>query len=254
MRLLVISMLVAGCASPIATHSTFPSNWRMVDLTHVLAPDVPTYTGAPGMESKTLATVEKQGVYINEVTLLEHVGTHVDAPAHFAKDGIPIDRLPVEKLVLLAAVIDVSAAAAKNPDYAVTADDLQRWEQHHGPLSARHIVVVHTGWGARWPDPARYRNADEQGVMHFPGVSVEATRMLRTRGVPAIGIDTLSADPGAAKAFDAHKDFLGGGYHVENLANTDKLPEAGAVIAVAPLPLRGGSGSPARVIAFVPER
>jgi kynurenine formamidase len=252
MRLLVISMLVAGCAG---THSTFPSNWRIVDLTHVLAPDVPTYMGAPGMESKTLATVEKQGVYINEVTLLEHVGTHVDAPAHFVKDGVAIDRVPVEKLVLEAAVIDVSAAAAKNPDYALTVDDLQRWEQRHGSLSAKHIVVVHTGWGARWPDPARYRNPDDQGVMHFPGVSVEASRMLRARGVAAIGIDTLSADPGAVKAFDAHKDFLGGGgYHVENLANTDKLPEAGAVIAVAPLPLRGGSGSPARVIAFVPER
>jgi len=249
MRLLVAWILAAGCAP---AHPAFPSGWHIIDLTHVLAPDVPTFGGKSAISSKPLAKVDPDGLYLNEVTLLEHVGTHVDAPAHFVTGGASIDQVPVERLVLQAAVIDVTTAVASNADYALTADDVRRWEHRNGALTAHHLVLVRTGWGMRWSDAARYRNPDAQGTLHFPGVSADAARVLRDRGVPAIGIDTLSIDPGPSTTFDAHKTFLGGGgYQVENVANLDKLPETGAVIVVSPLPLAGGSGSPARVIAFV---
>ena len=73
------------------------------------------------------------------------------------------------------------------------------------------------------------------------------------RGVAAVGLDTASLDPGACKAFTAHRVLLAAGiYGIENLTNVAMLPAKGATVVVAPLKLAGGSGAPARVFAFVP--
>lgn len=178
----------------------------------------------------------------------------MDAPAHFAVGGATVDRIPLDALMGPAAVVDVSARVAAQPDYAVTAEDLVAWERQHGPLGPEHLVLIHTGWSERWPDEQRYRNTDAAGTMHFPGLSVEASALLRARRVRAVGIDTLSTDPGPSATFDQHKDFLGGGgYHIENLKDLSALPPTGAFVVVMPLALKGGSGAPARVLAFLPR-
>jgi kynurenine formamidase len=253
---IIAAVTAAACAArtpPPATPS-FPLGWRVVDLTWPLAPDIPTFSGQPTYTARTQKTVEADGYYIAGVTLDEHTGTHVDAPSHFATGGAGVDQLPLEQLVGPAAVVDVTAAVAANPDHAVTVADLRAWESQHGALGARTIVLIRTGWAERWREPARYRNPDPQGVMHYPGVSVEASRYLTERGVRAIGIDTLSTDPGPSATFEQHKQFLSaGGLHIENVAHLDQLPATGAVVVIAPLPFRGGSGAPARVLAFVPS-
>jgi kynurenine formamidase len=106
----------------------------------------------------------------------------------------------------------------------------------------------------RWPDQTRYRNMDASGVMHFPGFSVEAVKLLMERGAVGIGIDTLSVDYGASKDFEVHRlDLPAGLYNLENLANLDKLPEAGAFLIAAPIKLEGGSGGACRVFAVLPQ-
>jgi kynurenine formamidase len=115
-------------------------------------------------------------------------------------------------------------------------------------------VLVRTGWSERWPDEKLYRNIDAKGSMRFPGVSMAASRYLRERSVKCLGIDTLSTDPGLSKTFDQHKHFLaGGGYHLENLTGLQALPENGALIVVGALPIRDGSGAPARVLGLIPR-
>ncbi|WP_438017120.1 cyclase family protein [Sorangium sp. So ce315] len=226
---------------------------RVVDLTHPITPGMPLFPGNKPYALETLSTVEKDAYYSNRFAMDEHAGTHVDAPAHFRVGAATVEQMAPEQLVGAAAVVDVTAKVAASPDYQLTVDDLRGWEARHGALGARHIVLVRTGWGARWSDPAKYLNQDAKGVMHYPGVSVEASRYLRDRGVRGLGIDTLSTDPGPSETFEQHKAFLGdGGYHIENLANLEQLPETGAVVVVAPLPLGRGSGAPARVLALVP--
>ncbi|WP_437675647.1 cyclase family protein [Sorangium sp. So ce131] len=226
---------------------------RVVDLSHPITPEMPLFPGSKPYATQTLGTVEKDGYYINRFSMDEHAGTHVDAPAHFKTGTATVEQIAPEHLVGAAAVVDVTAKVAASPDHQLTVEDLRGWEARHGALGPRHIVLVRTGWAARWGEPARYQNQDAKGVMHFPGVSVEASRYLHERGVRGIGIDTLSTDPGPSQTFEQHKTFLGaGGYHIENLANLDQLPETGAVVMVAPLPLARGSGAPARVLALVP--
>lgn len=267
----MLLVLFAGCAKPapppekevpkvaiptfkVTTADMFGAA-RVVDLTHTLEPDIPFFPGGAPFATEPLATIEANGYYSQRLTLGEHTGTHIDAAAHFVAGGATVDRIPESALFGPAAVVDISGAVAQSVDYSLSQADLMAWEQKYGPLSARHIVLVRTGWSERWPKEERYRNADAQGVMHFPGISVEASIYLADKGVRGLGIDTLSTDPGTSTTYDQHKTFLArGGYQIENLDNLEALPATGAWVVVAPLAVAGGSGAPARVIALVPGK
>jgi kynurenine formamidase len=227
---------------------------RIVDIGHALGPDNPAWPGdEKPFEATTNATYKKDGYFTRKFTSLEHFGTHLDAPAHFVKGGWTVDHIPVERLYGPAVVLDVRAESSRDADYRLAPEKIAQWEAHHGRIPRGAIVVMRTGWAERWPDTSRYRNMDAAGVMHFPGYSVEAVKVLIQRGVVGLTIDTLSVDYGPSKDFPVHQLSHGASlYHVENLADVSAVPEAGAYLVVAPIKLEGGSGGPTRVFALMP--
>jgi len=228
---------------------------RVVDLSYAINDKLPAWPGdARTFEAKVNATPEKDGYFTRSFWMLEHYGTHMDAPAHFPGGKETLDQLPVQHLFGPAVVIDVREEAARDADYRLTAVRVEKWEALHGRVPSGAIVVLRTGWSARWPDQSSYRNMDAQGVMHFPGYSVPAARLLMSRGAVGLGIDTLSIDYGPSKEFEVHRvDLPAGLYNLENLAHTDQLPEAGAFLIAAPIKLEGGSGGAVRVFAILPQ-
>jgi len=227
----------------------------VVDMTYAINDKLPAWPGDDRVfESKVNATVEKNGYFTRSFWMLEHYGTHMDAPAHFPPGNIPLDKIPEAHFFGPVVVVDVREEAAKDADYRLRVMRVEKWEAQHGRIMPGSIVLLRTGWGAtRWPDQARYRNLDAAGVMHFPGFSVEAAKLLIERGAVGLGIDTLSIDYGASKNFEVHRvDLPAGLYNLENLANLDQLPEAGAFLIAAPIKLEGGSGGPVRVFAILP--
>jgi kynurenine formamidase len=227
----------------------------VVDMTYAINDKLPAWPGDDRVfEAKVNATVEKNGYFTRSFWMLEHYGTHMDAPAHFPPGNIPLDRIPEAHFFGPAVVVDVREEAAKDADYRLRVMRVEKWEAQHGRIIPGSIVLLRTGWGAtRWPDQARYRNMDPAGVMHFPGYSVEAAKLLIERGAVGLGIDTLSIDHGASKNFEVHRvDLPAGLYNLENLANLDQLPEAGAFLIAAPIKLESGSGGPVRVFAILP--
>ena len=60
---------------------------RVLDLTHTLRPNFPTYPGTPAFEQERKLTFEKDGYNLNRLTYEEHVGTHFDAPIRFLRMG-----------------------------------------------------------------------------------------------------------------------------------------------------------------------
>lgn len=227
----------------------------VVDMTYAINDKLPAWPGDDRVfEAKVNATVEKNGYFTRSFWMLEHYGTHMDAPAHFPPGNIPLDKIPEAHFFGPAVVVDVREEAAKDADYRLRVMRVEKWEAQHGRIMPGSIVLLRTGWGAtRWPDQARYRNLDAAGVMHFPGYSVEAAKLLIERGAVGLGIDTLSIDYGASKNFEVHRvDLPAGLYNLENLANLDQLPEAGAFLIAAPIKLEGGSGGAVRVFAVLP--
>ncbi|HMD31589.1 MAG TPA: cyclase family protein [Candidatus Acidoferrales bacterium] len=226
---------------------------RILDLGHALGPDNPAWPGDDKpFEAIPNASMEKDGYFTRKFTSLEHFGTHLDAPAHFAKGGWTVDQIPVERLYGPAVVLEAREESRGNADYRLTPEKIADWEKRHGRIPRGAIVLMRTGWTERWPDAARYRNMDAANVMHFPGYSVEAVKVLIDRGAVGLGIDTLSVDYGASKQFEVHQLSHGASlYHMENLADLSAMPETGARLVVAPIKLEGGSGGPARVFALL---
>jgi kynurenine formamidase len=233
---------------------SFSLGARILDLSHAIGEELPLWPGDPRIFAvRTESTIEKHGSFTRSFQMLEHYGTHLDAPAHFVSAGQAVDEIPAERLFGPAVVFDVRDEAARNPDCELEAAQVAEWETTHGGIPAGAIVVLRTGWAARWDSPASYGNADASGTMHFPGFGANAVRLLIERKVYGIGVDTLSVDPGRSPDFAVHRLALGAGlYQLENLADLSAMPEAGAFLIVAPIKLKGGSGGPCRVFAILP--
>jgi kynurenine formamidase len=225
---------------------------RVIDLGHPINANDPTWDAAPAYNRSVVATIEKDGYTGGKITIEEHFGTHVDAPAHFAPGGWTVDRIPVERFYRPGIRIDVSKQVAANPDYRVTTNDIQQFEKNSGRIPQGVVVFIATGWDRYWPDRSRYMN-ERGGVKHFPGLSAEATGLLaRDRQVAGIGIDTPSIDYGPSTGFEAHHVSMAlNVYHIENAAHLLDLPASGFQVVVAPINIAGGSGGPARVFALL---
>ena len=250
----------ATAAPPAAAEGLDIATAKVIDLTHALDANTifwPT-------EKKTFELIEEhnglteRGFFYaaNRFCSPEHGGTHIDAPYHFAAKGETAAAIPVERLIGRAVVIDVSAKAAANPDYALMPDDVAAWEAAHGRIPAGAIVLLRTGWSSRWPDKRAYLGDDTPGDasnLHFPSYGAEAARVLVERGVAVIGVDTASIDIGPSEDFLVHR--IAGAANVvglENVTNLDKLPATGAWVLALPMKIARGSGAPARVVALTP--
>ena len=227
---------------------------RVLDLSYAINDKLVPWPGdEKWFEAKVNATVEKNGYFTRSFWMLEHYGTHLDAPAHFPPGRATVEQIPVKQFFGPSVVLDVRAESAKDADYQMPAARVEDWENRHGRIPAGAIAVLRTGWAARWPDAQKYRNQDAKGKMHFPGFSVQAAKLLIGRKVSGLGCDTMSIDYGASEDFAVHHLALGAGlYHLENLADLTALPESEAFLVVAPIKLEGGSGGPVRVFALQP--
>ncbi|MEH2203394.1 MAG: cyclase family protein [Nostoc sp.] len=227
---------------------------RVIHLSHVIDIDIPQWSGDPTVEFETVAELNNDGYYLRRFSLGEHSATHINAPNSFHSSAVGIDQYPAQSLVVPAVVINVCQATAVNPDYALTVADVLAWEAEYGEISAGCVVILNTGWQKKWLDKSAFLNHDAQGIPHFPGFGSDATQfLLNERQIVGVGIDTHGVDPGQDNSFTINRLVLEQPRIVlENLTNLDQLPPKGTTLAIAPLRLRGGSGSPVGVLALVP--
>ena len=197
----------------------------------------------------------------NQFWTAEHGGTHIDSPVHFSEGKWTVEQIPLNKLIAPAVVIDVSEKALNNPDYQVSVEDFQSWEAEHGQIPDGTIVLLRTGYGQFWPDRVKYMGTDERGQeavakLHFPGLHPEAAQWLvDNRNINAIGLDTPSIDYGQSKLFESHQTLFAANIPAfENVANLDKLPATGAWVFALPMKIKGGTGGPLRIVAFIPKK
>ena len=239
----------------------------VVDLTQTLSEGTPLlvlpepFGQTAAFSRQEISRYDERGVawHWNNFTVGEHTGTHFDAPVHWVtgKD-LPdnsIDKVPVQKLVAPAVVLDFSAECAANPDFLLKAEHIKAWEAKHGPIPAGGWVLFRTDWSKR--DVDAYTNRHEDGA-HTPGPHADAIHYILERDALGFGVETIGTDAGQAHLLDpiypAHTLLHGAGkYGLQCLENLDKLPATGAILIAAPLKILGGTGSPLRVLALVSE-
>jgi kynurenine formamidase len=224
----------------------------VIDLTAPLSPQTVLWPGLPPVRAEGLFELESDGFYARVLTLPEHSGTHLDAPAHFVADGARVEQLPAERLVAPCAVLDVREQCAANPNFALERADLERLEARDGRVERGGAALLLTGWDAHAHSAAAWFGAEAPQRLSFPGFGSSAAELLIERGVVGIGIDTPGVDRGCDPTNPVHNMTLPAGlWHLEGLVNLADLPARGALLVVGALKLVEGSGTPARVLALV---
>jgi kynurenine formamidase len=242
---------------------------RVVDLTQTLSPEFPPLVLPPqfgqvwAFKMETISHYDEAGPgwYWNNFSCGEHSGTHFDAPVHWISGrdhaNNSVDTIAVENFVAPAVVVDASVEVAANPDWLLTAEFLQAWEGKHGRIPAGAWLLFRTDWSKRIGDPAAFVNMKEDGA-HTPGPTQAAVEwLIQQRQVHGFGVETINTDAGQSYAwpvaYPCHTLMHGANrYGLQCLKNLDQLPTTGALIVAAPLKIKGGSGSPLRVLALVP--
>ena len=259
--LLLLTLSIAACSGS-RPAVTFPTG-EIVDLSHTYDSQTIYWPTAEGFQLRRDADgVTPAGYYYaaNSFFTSEHGGTHIDAPVHFAEGHQTVDKIPLDRLIGLAVIVDVTQQSADDADYQVSVADFQRFEQDHGAIPKDAIVLLRTGFSTRWPGTQRYLGTTlrgEEGArsLHFPGLHPDAARWIVTnRPIRAIGIDTASIDYGPSTLFESHRALYEHDIPAfENLTALDRLPITGAYVIALPMKIGGGSGAPLRAVAVLPK-
>jgi len=256
----IFLLMAFSCAQP--KPEMIKGQW--IDLTHDFSDETIYWPTAKSFTKNTVFEGQTDsGYYYSayEFSAAEHGGTHIDAPIHFAENGLTVDQIPVEELIGPAVVIRVTEQVKENRNYQFSKEDILHWEKRNGQIPDGSILLIDTGSGKFWPDKKQYMGTDERGPeavrkLKFPGIHPEAARFLTTqRKIKAVGLDTPSIDYGGSTLFESHqilfKHNIPG---FENVANLDQLPDQGAFVFALPTKIKGGSGGPLRIVALIPSR
>jgi len=219
---------------------------RLIDLTIPWGPEVEPVPGHPRIYCVPIHHHELHGLSTAYATFSIHTGTHIDAPYHFIKDGLTIDRVPLEWLNGPAVLVDLRAVAQPRQPFALEA--VRAAAGDPAELRGRRVVLW-SGWAQeRWNDPRFY--------LDNPYLSTEAARWLVDAGARAIAVD-FAVDGGPPKPagqpkYPVHLITLGANVClIENLINLDGIGTRHFTLIAMPVPVKGGNGGPARVAAWV---
>lgn len=234
---------------------------KIIDLTHAFSDETVYWVTAKEFELEEVAKGQTEKGYFysaNNFETSEHGGTHIDAPVHFAENGVSVDEIPLEQLIGEGVKIDVSERGLTDPDYQISIEDLENWESKNGQIPEGSIVLLQSGHGKYYPDKVKYLGTDERGDeavkdLHFPGLAPDAAKWLMDqRKIKSVGIDTPSIDFGQSQYFETHVALMTRDIPAfENVANLDELPAKGFQVIALPIKIKGGSGGPLRIVAVI---
>ena len=252
---------------------------RMYQLAHPLGSTIPHLRDRPDGDGEQFSLRMRvydlaelgMKVFAESVSFDTHTGTHIDALAHWSKNGQAFSgvdaaanytaggmaRLGVDEIPpLIGRGVLVDVAGYKSQDclpggYPISPEDLKgALAAQSSQLRPGDAVLFRTGWSKHWGDPKQYMSA-------CPGLAEESAEWLADQGCVVIGADQWDIDvvpaPAPAKELACHALCLAGRgvYLIENLW-LDDLASAGVYefcfIAMVP-PVSGATGFPAQVVA-----
>jgi len=277
MKIKPILLAMALLAAPImltpgVTYAADTSLWdfyqktlktaKYIDLTHPFSPTISVWPGFGNAKFKAaragadipkyvkkgeVYTYKKHGFIATAYDLTtDQYGTQLDPPAHWDEYGATISDLPATYAVRPLVVIDIHEKVAKDPGYHCTVADINAWEAKHGRIPEGSVVMIRSDWYKRWKEVKRFATAP------FPGVKLAALKFLHLKrkilfhGHEALDTDTTPNLEG--EYWLMHNQFT----QAEGVANLDKVPEAGALIAIGFAKPLGGTGGYARFVAIAP--
>jgi len=247
----IVTFLAVSAAALFASRDSVVAG-VVIDLGHGYTPATTCWFPYDRFETYDVKVIMNDvGLTVNveSFKVAEHCGTHLDAPYHFTNDGWKVGDIPLDRMIAEGVHVNVSSEVNGNADFLLTAEHLKAWERDNGPLPHRSVILVNFGWAHKFGDRKSYFNSPNR----FPGLGGDAAQWIADSGkVYGVGVDVPSIDQGASTKFEAHVILAKAGlYNLENVAlNGTVLPPRGFKLVVQPIKIVGGTGGPARILAF----
>ena len=229
---------------------------KLIDLSRELYHRTPTHPSHPPVvltDWNTHDEIKRDGnvTFTSRsmvMSLGDHAGTHVDAPAHFDSDpaALSIDQVPLENFYTEALCLDLSETPLKSD---ISIEDLEAAEKACGTeIRAGDTVFLYMAVYDRLFGKPEY-------VTDFPGLTKESAEWLGHKKIVSFGVEAVSPGRPGANNFLVHLVCRDMGFtHMESLCNLDKLVGKGRFRFIGfPLKIKGGSGSPIRAVAVLDE-
>lgn len=189
------------------------------------------YPGNPEIRFRSHSSIERgDRSNVTALALGSHSGTHVDAPSHFLPGGSPVDRIPLDRLIGPAAVLDLPVELA-----SVGAADLARHD-----LRGHRRVLLRTRNSAA--------AAGTRFTSDYCALTADGAEYLIDRGVELVGIDALSIEPFGSADFAVHHLLLGRGVVIVEGLDLSSISAGVYQLVCLPLRLQGLDGAPARAV------
>ncbi|MCK5312042.1 MAG: cyclase family protein [Desulfobacteraceae bacterium] len=210
---------------------------NIIDLTHVISPDMPVYPGTEPPVFITGCSIDKTGFLEKKITFHSHTGTHIDAPAHLIKNAKTLDMLPIEQFYGKALLLNTDHMQSRTIG-------LKELKPHESIISQVDFLIIYTGWSRYWGDDKYFSN--------YPVLSLKAAQWLGNFNLKGLGLDTISADTVDTQNYPVHKTFLQNDtIIIENLKHLNKLPYNQFAFSCFPLNFEKADGSPVRAVAYI---
>ncbi|OGN90508.1 MAG: arylformamidase [Chloroflexi bacterium RBG_13_48_17] len=204
---------------------------RWIDITVPLRHAMVHWPGDPPVEIVRIRDLDRgDGNTISQINMGSHTGTHMDAPAHFLRRGIGIDKMPLDATVGRARVIEILDAESIKPEELI-GHKIRRGER----------ILFKTCHAARvWQT--------NEFVKDFVFISAEAADFLVERGVKAVGVDYLSVGGFKRDGSRVHRTLLRGGIWIIEGLDLSRVRPGRYNLICLPLKIDRGDGAPARAI------
>lgn len=210
---------------------------KIIDLTHIVSPDMPVYPGTEQPQFITGCSLEKDGFLEKIITLYSHTGTHIDAPAHLLENQKTLDSLPIDHFYGSALMLNLENL----PSCIIELRDLAPYLKD---IEQIDFLLIHTGWSKYW--------GSDKYFSGYHVLSPEAASWLTKFQLKGLGLDTISADSADTSSYPIHKILLQKEIIIiENLCNLNTLPSDYFDFSCFPVKFENADGSPVRAVAYM---
>ncbi len=206
---------------------------RTYDITVPISPQMPVWPGDPKVSLERLSSLSRgDRTNTSKLCLGTHTGTHIDPPYHLFENGYSVDKIPLEKLIGPAYVME-----AHPQGRTIRATDLGGMGLPAGVTR----LLLKTENSYLWQGALGF----ERDFIHL---DKSAARWVVDRGIRLLGVDYLSVDAFGTPDMAAHRILLEAGVIIVEGLDLAQVTPGVYQLCCLPLRIAGGDGAPARAV------
>lgn len=202
---------------------------KIIDISWPISEKMTTYKNKKSVELHAAKEFEKDNARETTIIINSHVGTHIDAPSHFLKNGKTIDQISLDKFIGKCQVLDLT-----NVEEYISDKELEKFD-----IKENEIILLKT--------KNSYKTETEEFDPSFIYLNAAGAKFLVSKKIKSVGIDYLGIErnqPG----HPTHKSLLEAQIPIIEGLRLREINEGSYEFSCLPINLHSSDAAPARAI------